>query len=549
MKANDTEIRKFLEGSKQFMVPLFQRTYSWEKENIKRLWDDLIETKNEKHTSHFFGSFVTMPISTPASGVSKYVIIDGQQRLVTMFIFLSTLRNRIIDIEPNYDRRDEINDLYLINKYHPEDKYKLVPTQADREIFSEIIDKPNPNLNSDHLIINTYKFFKDRLSSISELDELLALKDTILLRFSIVDICLDEGDDPYLIFESLNATGTPLTQADLIRNYLFMRITQEKQEDVYKNIWFPMQQKLGENLEDFFRHYLAMDGNIPNFNKIYSTFKETADKKAKNDDEIISLMKELLRFSEYYYKFLHPDGEANAQLKEYLQKINILEVTTSYPLLLRLYDDYINSKLSLDDSIECLKIIETFIVRRAVCGIPTNVLNKYFPTIYNSLKEEEIVQSLRDRLKSGTGSRRMPDDEEFKQCLIERNLYDSPKILRYILEEIEKYDNKEVVNFKELQIEHIMPQTLSDEWKEMLGENWELIHKKYVDILGNLTLTGYNQEYSNKSFIKKRDMKKGFRESGLRINRDLSMLDEWTEDQIKKRSEKLAEVALNIWKI
>jgi len=489
-----------------------------------------------------------MPISTPASGVSKYVIIDGQQRLVTMFIFLSTLRNRIIDIDPNYDGRDEINDLYLINKYHPEDKYKLIPTQADRKIFFEIIDKPNPSLDNDHLIINTYKFFKDKLSAIDELDELLTLKDAILLRFSIVDICLDEDDDPYLIFESLNATGTPLTQADLIRNYLFMRIAQEKQEDVYKNIWFPIQQKLGEYLEDFFRHYLAMDGNIPNFNKIYATFKETTDKKAKHDDEIISLMKELLRFSEYYYKFLNPDEETNAQLKEYLQKIDVLEVTTSYPLLLRLYDDYINRKLSLDDLIECLKIIETFIVRRAVCGIPTNVLNKYFPTIYNSLKEE-IVQSLRDKLKSGTGSRRMPDNEEFKQCLIERNLYGSPKILRYILEEIEKYDNKEVVNFKELQIEHIMPQKLSDEWKEMLGGNWELIHKKYVDTLGNLTLTGYNQEYSNKSFIEKRDMKKGFRESGLKINRYLAKLNEWTEDEIKKRAEKLSESALKIWGI
>lgn len=548
MKANDTEIRKFLEGSKQFMVPLFQRTYSWKKENIKRLWDDLVETKNEKHTPHFFGSFVTMPISTPASGVSKYVIIDGQQRLVTIFIFLSTLRNRIINIDPDYDRRDEINDLYLINKYHPEDKYKLVPTQTDREIFFEIIDKTNPNLENDHLIINTYKFFKDKLSEIDELDELLALKDTILLRFSIVDICLDEDDDPYLIFESLNATGTPLTQADLIRNYLFMKIGQEKQENVYKKIWFPMQQKLGDYLEDFFRHYLAMDGNIPNFNKIYATFKETTDKKAKSDADVINIMKNLLKFSNYYYKFLHPDEETNAKVKEYLKKIELLEVTTSYPLLLRLYDDYMNRKLSADDLIECLKIIETFIVRRAVCGIPTNVLNKYFPTIYNSLNKENLVQSLRDKLKSGTGSRKMPDDEEFKQCLMERNLYGS-KILRYLLEEIEKYDNKEVVNFKELQIEHIMPQKLSDEWKEMLGEKWELIHKKYVDTLGNLTLTGYNQEYSNKPFIEKRDMKKGFKDSGLKINRDLATLDKWTEDEIKKRAEKLSEIALKIWSV
>ncbi|MGB3346525.1 MAG: DUF262 domain-containing HNH endonuclease family protein [Candidatus Humimicrobiia bacterium] len=548
MKANDTTIRIFLEGSKQFMVPLFQRTYSWKNENIQRLWEDVEDTKSDHEITHFFGSIVTMPVPSSASGVSKYVIIDGQQRLVTIFIFLAALRNKIIEIRPDYEKKDEINELYLINKYHPEDKYKVVPTQADRHMFFEILDDFKLKTDGEHLITETYKFFRDKTSAIDELDELINLKDTILLKFSVVDIRLESGDDPYLIFESLNATGTPLTQADLIRNYLFMRIGHSKQQEVYEKIWLPMQQKLKDYLERFIRHYLAMDGNIPNFNKIYVTFKEIADESAKDEEDVINKMRELLKFSDYYHRFLYPENEKEDKIGNYLEKFNKLEITISYPLLLRLYDDYVNKKLSSDDLSECLKSIETYIVRRAVCGIPTQALNRYFPTIFKSLDKTDIVISLKNKLKTEGGVRKMPADNEFEQCLRERSLYGN-KILRYLLEEIEKYENKEVVNFEELQIEHIMPQTLSDSWKGILGTNWELIHQKYLDNLGNLTLTGYNPEYSNKSFIEKRDMEKGFQDSGLRLNRDLAKLSKWTEEEIKERAEKLSKKALKIWNI
>lgn len=549
MKASDTKIRIFLEGTKQFIVPLFQRTYSWKKENIQKLWEDLEDTKNDKESTHFFGSFVTMPVPSSASSVSQYTIIDGQQRLITIFIFLAALRNRIIEINPEYERKDEINELYLINKYHPEDKYKVIPTQADRNVFFTILNEVNPVVDNNHLVAETYKFFKnEKLSKINDLNYLVSLKDTLLSEFSVVDIRLENDDDPYLIFESLNATGTPLTQADLVRNYLFMRINQNNQQDVYNTIWFPMQQNLQDKLEDFIRHYLAMDGNIPNYNKIYTTFKKIVDNKAKSEEDVIDIMKELLKYSEYYHTFLHPEKESIEKLKKYFEKFNRLEVTTSYPLLLKLYDDYTNKKLSVDDFAECLQAIETYIVRRAVCGIPTNVLNKYFPTIYNSLDQTDVAHSLKDILNRGTGARRMPDDYEFKQCLQERNLFGS-RILQYLLEELERYNNKEVVDFEKLQIEHIMPQTLSDEWKKELGSDWELTYQKYLDTLGNLTLTGYNPEYSNKLFTEKRDMKKGFKDSGLQLNRDLAKLERWTEKEILDRATELLAIALKIWSI
>ena len=548
MKANDTQIRIFLEGTKQFIVPLFQRTYSWKKENIQKLWEDLEDTKNDKESTHFFGSFVTMPVPSSASGVSQYTIIDGQQRLVTIFIFLATLRNRIIEINSKYEKKDEINEVYLINKYHRENKYKVVPTEADRNIFFAILNEVNPLVDGSHLIAETYRFFSNKLSAINDLGELVSLKDTMLSKFSVVDIRLENEDDPYLIFESLNAKGIPLTQADLVRNYLFMRLNPNKQQNVYDKIWFPMQENLQESLEDFIRHYLAMDGNVPNYNKIYARFKEIADKKAKSEEDVIDIMKELLNYSKYYYILLYPENESEEKLKRYFEKLDRLEVTTSYPLLLKLYDDYANKKLSIDDFAECLQVIETYIVRRAVCGIPTNVLNKYFPTIYNSLDQTNVVHSLKNKLKSGTGARRMPDDDEFKQCLQERKLFGS-RILQYLLEELERYNNKEVVNFEELQIEHIMPQTLTDEWKKELGSGWELTYQKYLDTLGNLTLTGYNPEYSNKLFIEKRDMKKGFKDSGLQLNRDLAKLEKWTEKEILDRAKELSRIGLEIWGI
>jgi uncharacterized protein with ParB-like and HNH nuclease domain len=548
MKANDTQIRIFLEGTKQFIVPLFQRTYSWKKENIQKLWEDLEDTKNDKESTHFFGSFVTMPVPSSASGVSQYTIIDGQQRLVTICIFLATLRNRIIEINPKYEKKDEINEVYLINKFHPENKYKVVPTEADRNIFFAILNEVNPLVDGSHLIAETYRFFSNKLSAINDLGELVSLKDTMLSKFSVVDIRLENEDDPYLIFESLNAKGIPLTQADLVRNYLFMRLNPNNQQNVYDKIWFPMQENLQESLEDFIRHYLAMDGNVPNYNKIYARFKEIADKKAKSEEDVIDIMKELLNYSKYYYILLYPENESEEKLKRYFEKLDRLEVTTSYPLLLKLYDDYANKKLSIDDFAECLQVIETYIVRRAVCGIPTNVLNKYFPTIYNSLDQTNVVHSLKNKLKSGTGARRMPDDCEFKQCLQERKLFGS-RILQYLLEELERYNNKEVVDFEELQIEHIMPQTLTDEWKKELGSVWELTYQKYLDTLGNLTLTGYNPEYSNKLFIEKRDMKKGFKYSGLQLNRDLAKLERWTEKEILDRAMELSRIGLEIWGI
>lgn len=535
---------KFLEGSKQFVVPLFQRTYSWGIKQIPVLWDDIQKTRDDEGV-HFFGSFVTEPLPSSASGVSKYIVIDGQQRLVTTFLFLAMLRNRIKEIDPNSKKKDEIHNLYLINEYHQQDKYKIVPTQVDRQIFFNIIDD-KADTSEPNLIYYTQNYFKKEFDKINNIEELEKLKNTILNRFSAVDIRLEKGDNPYLIFESLNHKGATLTQVDLLRNYFFMRISLDKQDEVYKDLWLPMQQSLSERLDSFVRHYLALQGDIPNFENIYITLKEKADQTATNEAKVIQLIKDLVKYGRYYEKLLHPEKEKMKDVSLRLIKLNRLDVTTSYPLLLNFYDDYSEERLTFEDFTKIIKIIETFIIRRAVCNVPTNVLNKYFPTIYNQLDKNNFVESLKQKLAEEIGQRRMPNSTEFKTALINNNLY-GDRILKYILEEIENFGNKEVVDFTNLQIEHIMPQKISAEWKKELGKDSELIHQKYVNTLGNLTLTAYNPEYSNRSFPEKKNMKKGFKESKLYINSDLVNFDKWGEIEIIKRAKKLAKIAINIW--
>jgi len=561
MKANGTPIRVFLEGSKQFMVPLFQREYVWEKKNYERLWEDIQATKTDsfKNEGHFFGSFVTMPAHSGASAVSEYTVVDGQQRMTTIFIVLATIRDRIKELDSKHISIAEINDYYLFNPHHPKYKFKLVPTQNDQKIFFKIME--GKEIKETNLIFESYNFFKEIFADISDIDELDSIKRTILSNFSIVDIALDEGDDPYLIFETLNGTGVLLTQADLVRNYLFMKIWPQNQQDVYKDIWIPLQTSIeGEKeieskkrvkdkrMDNFLRHYMAMDGELPTFNRIYITLKELVDKNTLNQDGVINIMKRLKRFSEYYSKFLYPKNEKENELRIYFGKFNRLNNSTAYPLLLRLYDDYKNKnkEFYIEDLTECLKVIETFMVRRAVCGIPVNALNNYFPRIYASLDESNITQSLKEIFINGAGTKIMPDKNKFRTCLKEGN--HPRQVNKYILEEIERYpDNKEIVKLNEMQLEHIMPQNLSKEWKKDLGEGWEIIHNKYLESISNLTLTGYNQEYSNKTFNEKCEAENGFKNSNLKINRHLAQQKEWGEDQIKARSSDLAKIAIKIW--
>lgn len=541
MQANETDLKSLIEGVKQYLIPLFQRSYSWEKKEWKRLWDDLIELYEQPNPhDHFMGSIVTMPTKSIPEGVSKFVVIDGQQRLTTFFIILALIR----DLSQNHDKQisDEINETYLINKFKKDnDFFKLLPTQTDRYQFSLIIKPDIGTKDYEQNVIKAYKFFENRLKGYDNLD-FKKLIDIIIGKLNLVSVVLDPNDNPHRIFESLNAKGRPLTQADLIRNYCFMKIKTVDQEKIYLDYWKPMQDDLGDNMTEFFRHYLMSDGSEVNKDEIYYTLTQRIE---NNQYDIIDYLKKLRIFSQYYKKLLEPTNENDQNIFTKLIRLNRIQVTTAYPFLLNVYDDYENQKIDSFQFKEILEIIENFIIRRYICRIPTNTLNKIFPVLYKQIKSK-ILTNIPDELKTILATKEYPIDKDFHEALVGRNIYghgDTDKI-KLILETLElSYKHQEPVDFSKLSIEHIMPQTLNEWWRNHIDDS-EVIHEIYLHTIGNLTLTGYNSDMSNYDFPTKKEI---LIQSHLELNRYFQLITKWDEDEIKNRGEQIAKMAIQIW--
>jgi uncharacterized protein with ParB-like and HNH nuclease domain len=541
MQAKETKLQDILEGTKQYVVPLFQRTYSWEKKHWEILWDDLYELyENEKPRSHFIGSIVTMPMVSVPEGVSKFSLIDGQQRLTTIFIILTLLRDKSIE-EGDNKFAAEINNTLLVNFYKKDlglDYFKLIPTQIDRDAYSNLIQRKQNT--SENQITRAYTFFEKKLRRFGL--EYKKLKEMIISYLSVVSIVLDPEDNPHLVFESLNFKGKPLTQADLIRNYLFMRIHVEQQEKIYDEYWKPMQDMLNGQLTEYIRHYLMREGTLINQKDIYYSLKAQV-----TQDNAIDYLKGLLEFARHYKKLLSPEVETDLDIRKYLERLNRIEVTTAYPLLLNFYSDFDERKLKKAEFVEILKILENYLIRRFVCNVPTNSLNKIFPPLYAQVVKREsnnYVQGFKDILQ-GKG---YPKDVEFKTRFKDAKLYgggDRAAKTKLILETIdESYGHKESVTSAELTIEHIMPQKLSECWQNHLGEEWEVTHELNLHTMGNLTLTGYNQELSNYDFSRKKEF---YNNSHLELNKYFNDIEIWNRDAIENRSVFLAKTALEIW--
>lgn len=543
MKASETKLQQIFEGIKQFVVPLFQRTYSWDTTQWEKLWNDLIElSEAENPRDHFIGSIVTMPTSSVPEGVAKYLLIDGQQRLTTIFILLVLLRDKLLQSSQDMEA-EELNNTLIVNQYKKgADHFKLLPTQLDRLSFQKLV-KPNENNSNSNSsqIAKAYDFF-DRKFKRSNVN-LEILKKTITNNLSIVSIVLDSDDNPYLVFESLNATGRPLTQSDLIRNYFFMQIHTDDHEVVYDNYWNSMQISLKEHLPEFIRHYLMKDGLIISQNDVYVTLKEKVNRVSAFDN-----LKEIYSYSKYYERILFPEREEHNGLRIALISISRLDSTTVFPFMLNCYHDYANSKLTVENFIEIIGVIENFLIRRFICNYPTDRLKNIFPALYTQVNSLNLkfIEGLKNILQT----KGYPKDAEFKAKFLTVNLYggrDRTKKVKLILEKIEKYyGHKEevTINDSSITVEHIMPQTLTPYWQEHLGEEWETIHDLFLHTLGNLTLTAYNSELSNDTFEKKR---KRLVDSHLELNKYFASVTRWTKEEIESRTEKLSIISAEIW--
>ncbi|MEL4897677.1 DUF262 domain-containing protein [Crocosphaera sp. Alani8] len=544
MQASETKLQQIIEGTKQYVVPLFQRPYSWKKQQWQVLWDDLIELyESDQPRPHFMGSIVTSPMEAIPEGTTKYLLIDGQQRLTTIFLFLVALRDKAEDLKQT-KLSAQINNTFLVNLYESEkeDYYKLRPTQLDRKSLEKIIDKEN--IDDDTPLYNCYLFFEKKIRQYQNHLDLQQLKKVVCNSLSLVSIVLGIDDDPYLVFEGLNAKGSPLNQADLIRNYYFMEISSQEQEDIYNSYWKPMEESLNNQLTEYIRHYLTRSGKEVRKNEVYFETKE----RIRNQDAISSL-KELYKFSLYYSNLLNPETEKNEKIKKHLKRLNRLEVATIYPFILNCYDDWKQEKLSEDELCEVFKIIENFILRRFVCNIQTRGLNRIFALLYSQVSKDTnlISDSFVTRLKSTLQTRNYPKDHEFRERFMDVKMYGSNRSekAKLILESIEESSkHKETVDFEKLSIEHIMPQKLNEWWKNHLGKEFSITHELLIHSIGNLTLTGYNSELSNNNFPTK---KKEFLHSHLELNKYFSTVNSWGKYDIEKRASDLADKALEIW--
>ncbi len=550
MKAGEATLLEFFEQNQtnQFVIPIYQRVYSWKKEQCEQLWDDIIKIGgNDKMNGHFIGSILY--VSADDTHSNPLLIIDGQQRLTTITLLLIALRNHLseeVEILEKFSRQ-KIQNRYLINSNKDGDKkFRLILSESDKDTLLFLIDKNKREPSEPSLkIVENFKLFEEWIRKNTDKLETIFKG---LEKLMIVWIALKkEKDDPQLIFESMNSKGIELTQTDLIRNYIVMETEVEKQEDFYNQYWRAIEEDFKQNetlFNRFVRHYLTIKiGKIPNEKRVYEAFK---DYQQKEGIEIEDLLKDLQKYCGYFCQIAFKK-EADKDLNKALSFLVDLEMDVVYPLLLELYSDYKDGVLSKQDFIPIIYLTESYICRRAVYRPGSGGLNKVFASFTKKINKDQYRESIKAHFLSlEKTTEKFPKDSEFRDSFITIDFYNFQK-KTYFFERLENFDTKEPVNTKECTIEHIMPQTLTEEWKRDLGENFQAIHDKYLHTIGNLTLTGYNKEYRNNSFQEKRDMEKGFKQSPLKLNQSLKDLESFGEKEIEKRANDLADWALKIW--
>ncbi len=553
MDAGKESLLYFLSQNQQLSIPIYQRKYSWTDKECKQLLEDILRVGKSDESNHFIGSIVYMNQKGHiASPINKLMIIDGQQRVTTITLLISAIVD-FLNKNPNDNIMPPENliSYYLLNdRERGQTRYKLILTQDDKKSLIKIVDylENNEEIPFDGddsvRIKENFEFFKKHINY-----DNIEMLFTGLNKLLIIFVALEHNiDNPQLIFESLNSTGLELSQADLIRNFILMGLLPEEQEKLYEDYWHKIERLFevnNGNFDKFIRDYLTVKTDkVPVFRNIYSDFKKYSVKVDVN-----KLVKDIYKYA-FYFKSIAFGGEENPKLKESLDSLRSLGYDVTDPFMLHLYRDYKEDKLSTDDFCEIIKYCESYLLRRLICSIPTPSLNKTFAGMYNQIDNSDHLNSVKETLLSKENYQRMPDNREFARNFRLRDIYNlRSKNRDYIFDKFENWGSKEKTNIQNYTIEHIMPQnqSLSQEWQDDLGDNWQEIQKTYLHVIGNLTLTGYNSELSDKSFIEKRDMIGGFKDSAIRLNVYLQDLETWNEDEIKKRTESLINKAKDIW--
>lgn len=557
MDIDKGSIYKLLNGQSQYVIPVYQRKYSWNAdEQCARLWKDIVNMVKQKKQHHFVGSIVNVAETNSPMGLNKYLIIDGQQRMTTLSLLMIALRDYLIATGKDADADTSITNMILKNPNRKgEQAYKMLLTDTDRDVMIKLIDKFPIKENEDSKIYQNYLYFKDRVAegvlTPQEIYESIA-------KLLIVSITLDksQGDEPQLIFESLNSTGMDLSKSDLIRNFILMGLDNDEQISLYKNYWKPLEdffpsEGRSDKMDRFFRDYLVMKKSTKEikFGLIYEEIKEFASNSEFATS--LELAEDLYKYGDLYTNIINDDKKLPAGetvLKPIFDEMRGLRMELTYPFLMRVYMDMRKGLLTVNDFIEILKIAISYVVRRSVCEIPANSFNKTFANMGKDINPDDYLNSVKAAFLLLDSYKRFPRNEEFTAALKERNMY-KIRISKYIYVKLENYGNKEPITSTGYTIEHILPQNenMRDEWKVALGENYKEIQEKYINSLGNLTLTRYNSEMGDKPFNEKVEV---YKESAMHnLNKYVSQQNTWNKETIEERTKQLAECSCKVWDI
>ena len=556
MKGSEAKLVSYMQGSdKRFIIPVYQRNYDWRIENCKQLYDDLIAIVRKGRKSHFFGSIVSVHND---GEFNEYLIIDGQQRLTTISLLMLAMYNLMkagVVTPAQSNLADKIYKTYLIDEWQDEDtRIKLKPVKNDSDAFDLLFKDAEDYIQSSNLTVN-YNYFYSRIQKEEiSVDELY----TAITKLEIINITLNKDDNPQLIFESLNSTGLALSEGDKIRNFILMGLPTKEQNDYYEKYWNRIELCTNYDVSSFMRDYLSVKQQaIPSMNKVYITFKAYVE---ENGLDTETLLKDLLDYAKRYEVLLRGKTK-DKKLNACIFRLNRLETTITRPFFLEVLrmTEHGSPAITLQDAREIFLLTENYLFRRSICDLPTNALNKIFLMLHKEIirfdgTEADYLEKFKYALLSKTERGRFPNNDEFAESVGTRQIYlMNIKNKAYILERFENYgidEDKDIYRHLDegtYSIEHIMPQHLTPQWVKALGDDYADIHEIWLHRLANLTLTAYNSKYSNNSFADKRDMDKGFRQSGLRMNTWIANQDEWTLAELEERSVMLVSRAMSIW--
>lgn len=556
MKAVNSPFTKIINGTTQFVVPVFQRDYRWSESQCEQLWTDIRLIAQDTTTrQHFLGSLVYVSTGDTSAAFTRWLLIDGQQRVTTLTLLLAALRDHIRETNWQGDEEGPTAarlEAYFLKNMNEEGarRPKLVLRRHDQETLHAILESSELPANRSERIVENYEYFREQVAQADPADIYRGIG-----RLVVVDVTLDSGDNPQLIFESLNSTGIDLSQSDLIRNFILMRLPEKKQTSLYESYW--------SKLEGLFR---GSEKTFDAFLRDYIAFKTQATKQEKADDihqsfrrefpgleqscgGLEPLLTELLRFGRYHAAF-SSDAKVIPALADDLARLRRL-VDVPALLVMRLFDCHERcGSLSIDDFRRAIGVVESYVFRRAICGEQTRSYWQVFANLAYHISDESPLADLEVGIARLRDAYRFPTDADFRRELLGRDIY-ALRVCSYLLDRLENHGSREPSDTTNYTIEHILPQNerLPEAWQRMLGPDWKTVQKTWVHRLGNLTLTGYNSTYSDRAFDEKKTIPGGFEQSSVRLNKFVREQPQWTTDEIEKRGHILADRALQIWPV